>query len=97
MPDRQVHVRHEEAGTVYVGTRLTLQEEQELHHGVSHQSVVGAVRLDVSELRIPYPKAGDLIEIKETAKGEFEKRLVVQVSFDDLRALMRLDYGEEYG
>ncbi len=97
MPERQVHVRHTESGTVYIGTRLTLDQEQEIRHGMGHEKADGGVRLDVSELTLPHPKAGDVIELKETPKGEFEKRLIVNVSYDDLRALMRLDYGEQYG
>ena len=60
------------------------------------QGADGAVRLIVGELTQPYPKAGDIIEIRENTSGDWLKRLVLTVRYDQARASMRIDYGAEY-
>jgi hypothetical protein len=91
----KVSIRHE--GNVFEGLRTTLTQEEVLSGYGSHQKATGAVRLAVDELKQTHPIAGDLIEIKEAGVGEWLQRVVVMPRYDQMRATVKLEYGEQYG
>jgi len=90
-----VSIRHE--GKIYNGTRTSLDQAESLSKMGAHQQASGAVRLVVSELSKNHPKAGDTIEIKEQAGGNWLTRVIVDATYDQVRASLRIDYGERYG
>ena len=91
----QVSIRHK--GSVFAGLRTTLTQEESLSAYGSHQKATGAVRLAVDELKQVHPIAGDLIEIKEAGAGEWLTRVIVVPRYDQMRATVKLEYGEKYG
>jgi len=95
LPCATVAVRHKESGATYSGIRSTLEANNVAGSMGAIQGADGAVRLIVDELTLPYPKAGDIIEVQETS-GDWLKRLVLTVRYDQARASMRIDYGAEY-
>jgi hypothetical protein len=97
IPGATISVRHVATGIVYSGIRSALTIDMALSDMGELQGADGAVRLDVSELREPHPKAGDLVEIIETEQGEPLQRYVRSVMYDSLRGTCRLMYGPEYG
>ena len=60
-------------------------------------SIDGSVRLDVSELRKPHPKSGDVISVKERDWHRFQDRYVVDHGYTrPNKAFLILHYGEQY-
>ena len=96
LPCATVSIRHKDSGATYSGVRSTLEANNVAGSMGAIQGADGAVRLIVSELTQPYPKAGDIIEIQENMSGDWLKRLVLTVRYDQARASMRIDYGAEY-
>ena len=90
-----VAVRHKQSGATYSGIPSTLEANNVVGSMGAIQGADGAVRLILSELIRPYPKAGDIIQVQEE-NGEWLKRLVLTVRYDQARASMRIDYGAEY-
>ena len=90
-----VVIRHEDRE--YTGVRTSLDQSESVSSMGAMQQASGAARLIVSELASDHPKAGDTIEVKEHAEGDWETRVVVDVTYDQTRATLRLDYGERYG
>lgn len=97
LPSAVVRVRHKESGAVYSGVRSSLEQNETVSSMGAIQGADGAVRLDVSELIMPHPKAGDIIELVEQDDGDTDVRVILAVRFDQARATVRVDYGAEYG
>ena len=96
LPCAGVKVRHKESGAVYDGVRGSLESSMEVGSMGSIQGADGAVRLNVSELVMPHPEAGDLITVQEQGTGDEDVRVVLAVRYDQARATVRIDYGAEY-
>jgi hypothetical protein len=92
-----VKVRHEEAGAVYDAVRSSLESTQTVGSMGAIQNADGAIRLLVSELKMPKPKAGDIIELVEQDDGDSSVRVVLAVRYDQARVTVRIDYGAQYG
>ena len=90
-----VTVRHN--NRTYSGVRTSLDQSETLSGMGALQGATGAVRLSVDELAIDHPKAGDTLEIKEQAGGVWLTRVIVGARYDQVRATLRIDYGERYG
>ena len=90
-----VSVRHN--GRTYSGVRSSVEYSDQPGGMGALQGAEGAVRLDVSELRKPYPKAGDVISIKEPDSDEWKERRVILPRYDQGGGTVRLDYGERDG
>ena len=97
LPAAAVQIRHQDSGTVYSGVRSSLESTQEIGSMGAIQGATGAVRVMVSELTMPHPKAGDLIELVEQDGGDQSTRVILSVRLDQAHATMRIDYGEQYG
>ena len=97
LPAATVKVRHQDSGVVYSGVRSSLETTQTVGSMGSIQNADGAVRLMVSELKMPKPKAGDIIELVEQDDGDSAVRVILAVRYDQARATVRIDYGAQYG
>ena len=89
-----VSVRHN--GHTYTGVRSSVEYSDQPGGMGSLQGADGAIRLDVSELRKPYPEAGDEIDVKEPDGDDWKERRVVMPRYDQTGATVRLDYGERF-
>jgi len=107
LPAATVKIRHQDSGAVYSGVRSSLDVSQAISgmgaiqggwgSSGETQGAIGAVRLTVSELTVPHPKAGDIIEIVEQEGGDQSTRVILSARYDQARATVRIDYGEQYG
>jgi hypothetical protein len=93
--DAKISVRT--GGREYDGLRTTTEGRDTAGGMGAIQGASGAVRLRVSELSLPYPAAGDAIEVKEQSGNDWQSRVVLSARYDQLGATVRLDYGEKYG
>lgn len=95
LPCATTTVRHN--GSEYSGTRATSDYVDQYGNGGAIQGVTGAVRLLVSDLASPHPKAGDTISVVEPASDAAVDREVISARYDQAGATLRLDYGERHG
>lgn len=93
-----VAVRHKATGALYTATRAApLAGGLDVSaHGALQQGR-GGIRLCVSELQPPLPKAGDRIELIETPGGEPISREIIETRYDQARATVLIQYQEQYG
>jgi hypothetical protein len=96
-PQANVNMRHERTGGVYSGIRAALSVDQTINGMGATQQATGAVRLDCSELQEPHPKAGDKVAVAESEQAGFVDRVVTAARYDQMRATVRIEYGEQYG
>jgi hypothetical protein len=90
-----VTIRHEERE--YTCVRTSLNSDEMIGSLGALQGATGAVRLDTSILPEDHPKAGDTVEIKEWTGAEWDVRVIIGARYDQMRATLRIDYGERYG
>jgi len=89
-----VSVRHE--GHTYTGVRSSTEFSDQPGGMGSLQGASGAVRLDVSELNTPYPKAGDEIDVIEQDGSIWKERRVIMPRYDQTGGTVRIDYENRY-
>ena len=95
LPAATTTVRHN--GAEYSATRATADYVDAFGMGGAIQGVSGSVRLIVSELSEPLPKAGDLIGVVEAAGETSVDREILNVRYDQTGATMLVSYGERHG
>ena len=91
----EVVIRHD--NKEYTGVRTSLDGSETVSNLGARKNASGAVRLIVSEMPKGHPKAGDTIDVKEQSGGEWLTRVVLDATYEQMRATLRLDYGEKYG
>jgi len=90
-----VTIRHNDRE--YSAVRTSLAQSESVSNMGALQQASGAARLLVRELTDEHPKSGDTIEIKEYTSDEWKTRVIVDATYDQTRATLRIDYGEKYG
>jgi len=83
-------------GREYTGVRASIEQSDRPGARGSLEGTTGAVRLLVSELGLPRPDAGDVIQIKEPISTGWESRRVLSARYDQVGATVRLDYTGEH-
>tara|TARA_Y100000310_G_scaffold329355_1_gene399028 strand:- start:788 stop:1126 length:339 start_codon:yes stop_codon:yes gene_type:complete len=84
-------------GQEYQGTRVALELTDEAEASAAFEEAESGVRLDISELKKPYPKTGDQIQVKEPDSDDWKDRRVVATRFDHAGGTVLAGYGERYG
>lgn len=90
-----VTIRHEDSE--YSCVRTSLNSDEMIGSLGALQGATGAVRIQTSILKRDHPKAGDVIDVKEWDGADWEVRVVIGARYDQMRATLRIDYGERYG
>ena len=73
------------------------QEESSHSYGSKQAATAAAGRASVDELPKVQPKSGDLIQVQEEAGGAWLVRIVTATRLDQMRATVKIEYGEQYG
>ena len=84
-------------GKVYSGVRSFLTLSDDPANAVEFQDAEGAVRLDLSEFKKPYPKADDPIDVKEPDSTNYKLRRIIAPRYDQAGGTVLLTYGERDG
>ena len=84
-------------GRKILGTKVSLEGGETLHSQGALKTVRGAVRVIVDELPQGRPEKGQQIEVQEEPGAPWEIRAITSTDYDELRATLRLNYGERYG
>ena len=90
-----VVIRHEDRE--YSCVRTSLNSDEMIGSLGALQGATGAVRIETNILTKDHPKAGDKISVKEWDGAEWEVRVIIGARYDQVRATLRIDYGERYG
>ena len=84
-------------GKTYTGLRVSLELLDDPEGIGALQEADSAVRLDVSDFKKPYPKAGDNIDVKEADSTDWKARRIGPVRYDQTGGTVILTYGERFG
>lgn len=94
-PDAVVDVRCGDAE--FKATRAPVEETPELSMRGIRNASAGALRVIIGELPNPAPTTGTDIEVRDEITGEWTRQQITRTRPDELRATMRIEYGDIHG
>jgi hypothetical protein len=84
------------AGGECVGIASSTEDSMDTGRVGAVEGSNGAVRVMVSELRKPLPDSQDIIEVRLPGQEAFKRVRVLLPRYDQLQALVRLDWRDEH-
>ena len=94
--DNAVTWRHIKAGRDYTGLRAVLQSGEDLSHRGVLSTASGGIRQNVADLKEPFPKLGDEIQLPEQNADRQVTRSITALRYDQIGAMVMIEYGAQY-